>query len=192
MVIVSGMPQGRIFWKIWPLCVTKSLAFYRKLTKTAMTSDNKRPNPLEGTLIAKIRSQIWTQHAWTCLSMRRELSSLEDSSSHRTQAAPLTLQRGREGSSDCMWGVQTHIGSPLFLVPFCKYLARIMAHHNQIRNDCRFWESVWDLHSRDSVWAYQPFGPLLTAYSTCLMTSTTNLLRLFIDIGYFLIIIIIC
>ena len=48
-------------------------------------------------------------------SMRRELSSLEDSISHSTQAAPYThacenrhsLQRGRGGCLDRIWGVKT-------------------------------------------------------------------------------------
>ena len=36
-----------------------------------------------------------------------------------------SLQRGRGGSLDCMWGVQTHSGPPVFLVPFRKDLARM-------------------------------------------------------------------
>ena len=36
-----------------------------------------------------------------------------------------SLRRGRGGSLDCMWGVQTHSGPPVFLVPFHKDLARI-------------------------------------------------------------------
>ena len=36
-----------------------------------------------------------------------------------------SLRRGRGGSLDCMWGVQTHSGPPLFLVPFRKDLARM-------------------------------------------------------------------
>ena len=36
-----------------------------------------------------------------------------------------SLQRGRGGSLDCMWGVQTHSGPPVFLVSFHKDLARV-------------------------------------------------------------------
>ena len=36
-----------------------------------------------------------------------------------------SLRRGRGGSSNCMWGVQTHSGPPVFLVPFRKDLARM-------------------------------------------------------------------
>ena len=57
-------------------------------------------------------------------SMRRELSALEYSVSNSTQAAPyIDTQRDRGGSLDCMWGVQTHSGPPVFLVPFRKELA---------------------------------------------------------------------
>ena len=34
-----------------------------------------------------------------------------------------SLRRGRGGSLDCVWGVQTHSGPPVFLVPFRKDLA---------------------------------------------------------------------
>ena len=36
-----------------------------------------------------------------------------------------SLWRGRGGSLDCMWGVQTHGGPLVFLVPFRKDLARM-------------------------------------------------------------------
>ena len=36
-----------------------------------------------------------------------------------------SLQKGRRGSSTNMWGVQTHSGPPVFLVPFRKYLVRM-------------------------------------------------------------------
>ena len=36
-----------------------------------------------------------------------------------------SLRRGRGGSLDCMWGVQTHSGPPVFLVLFRKDLARM-------------------------------------------------------------------
>ena len=36
-----------------------------------------------------------------------------------------SLRRGRGGSLDCMSGVQTHSGPPVFLVPFRKDLARM-------------------------------------------------------------------
>ena len=75
---------------------------------------------------------VTQQSTMSCLSMRRELSSLEYSRSHSTQAAPYTqaligysLGRGRGGSLDCMWGVQTHSGPPVFLVLFRKDLARM-------------------------------------------------------------------
>ena len=46
-----------------------------------------------------------------------------------------SLRRGRGGSFDCMWGVQTHSGPPVFLVPFRKDLARMngMPQPNQKR-----------------------------------------------------------
>ena len=52
-------------------------------------------------------------------SMWRELSSLEYRVSAivlqpRLIPMPCALRRGRVGSSDCMWGVQTHSGTPLF------------------------------------------------------------------------------
>ena len=69
----------------------------------------------------------------SCLSMQRELSSLEYSISHGIRLRPIlmlaelgySLQRGRGGSLNCMWGVQTHSGPLVFLVPFCKDLARM-------------------------------------------------------------------
>ena len=36
-----------------------------------------------------------------------------------------SLRRGRGGSLDCVWGVQTHSGPPVCLVPFRKNLARM-------------------------------------------------------------------
>ena len=36
-----------------------------------------------------------------------------------------SLRRGRGGSLDCMWGVQTHRGPPVFSVPSRKDLARM-------------------------------------------------------------------
>ena len=36
-----------------------------------------------------------------------------------------SLRRGRGGSLDCVWGVQTHSGPPVILVPFRKDLARM-------------------------------------------------------------------
>ena len=64
-------------------------------------------------------------------SVRGELSSLEYSLSHSTQAAPLThasqnrllLREG--GSLNCMWDVQTESGRPVFFVPFRKDRARM-------------------------------------------------------------------
>ena len=55
-----------------------------------------------------------------------------------------SLRRGRGGSLDCMWGVQTHSGPPVFLVPFRKDLAR-MNGTLQIGNDCCHWELNPDL-----------------------------------------------
>ena len=65
--------------------------------------------------------------------MQRELSSLEYSISHGFRLRPIlmpaklgySLQRGRGGSLDYMWGVQTNSEPLVFLVPFCKDLARM-------------------------------------------------------------------
>ena len=46
-----------------------------------------------------------------------------------------SLRRGRGGSLDCMWGVQTHSGPPVFLFTFRKDLAKMngMSRPNQKR-----------------------------------------------------------
>ena len=57
-----------------------------------------------------------------CHVFHAELTSLEYCVSHGTQAAPYhmptdlghSLRRGRGGSLDCMWGVKTHSGPPVF------------------------------------------------------------------------------
>ena len=69
----------------------------------------------------------------SCLTMRRELSSLEYSVSHSTQTAPYTHTRRnrllfakrQRGSLNCMRGVQTHSRPPVFLVQFRKDQARM-------------------------------------------------------------------
>ena len=88
-------------------------------------------------------------------SMQSQLSSLEYSVSHSTQAVPYTharryrllfAKRHRWGSWDGMLSVQTYSGPPLFLEwhSVRVWLGR-MARHNQIRNDCWRWESNLDL-----------------------------------------------
>ena len=84
-------------------------------------------------LVGFSESVLWGIVLLSCLSMQRELSSLEYSISHGIRLRPIlmpgklgySLQRGRGGFLDCMWGVQTHSGPLVFLVPFCKDLARM-------------------------------------------------------------------
>ena len=64
-------------------------------------------------------------------SMYRELSSPEYNFSHCTQAAPYTHAHqnrplfAKRQRGIYMWGVQTHNGPLVFLVPFRKDLARM-------------------------------------------------------------------
>ena len=61
--------------------------------------------------------------------MRRELSILKYSVILSTQAAPYThallFAKRQRGSLVYMWGVQTHSGPPVYLVPFRQDLARM-------------------------------------------------------------------
>ena len=49
------------------------------------------------------------------------------------------LRSGRDRYLDCMWDVQTHSGSTVFLVLLCKDMSRMYGtpHHYQSRNDRR-------------------------------------------------------
>ena len=80
--------------------------------------------------------QIFKQKSWhrfiedcccfLLLSMRRELAIvLKPRPIPMPAKIGYSLRGGRRGSLDCVWGVQTHSGPPVFLVPFRKDLARM-------------------------------------------------------------------
>ena len=74
------------------------------------------------------------------------------------------LRRGRGGSLDCMWGVQTHNGPPVFLVPFRKDMARMYGAPQPNRD----WLPVLGIEpgslDHESQYQYQTNRPFLTPY----------------------------
>ena len=89
-----------------------------------------------------LRNSMWWQQSG--LSMRWELSSLENSGSHstRTQSQArwnqLLFAKSRGGSLDLM---QTHSGPSVFLVSFCKDLARTVGTPQSNQKWPLAWES---------------------------------------------------
>ena len=102
--------------------------------------------------------------------MQRELSSLEYSVSLKLVLKPrpipmpaeigYSLQIGRGGSLDRVWGVQTHSGPPVFLVPYRKDLARM----NGRPQPSQKWLPVLGIEPGSLDHESQPLtiGPLLT------------------------------